>query len=42
MPAQAGATVLGALVLELPALGGRKRSEAVAHAVHALIAFEGD
>jgi adenine phosphoribosyltransferase len=40
---QAGATVAGAcFVIELPALGGRERLEAMGHPVHALITFEGD
>jgi adenine phosphoribosyltransferase len=40
---QAGAEVVGAaFVIELPALGGRKRLEAMGRRVHALVAFEGE
>jgi len=39
---QAGADVLGAsFVIDLPALGGRKRLEAMGYPVHSLIAFDG-
>jgi adenine phosphoribosyltransferase len=39
---QAGAKVLGAaFVIDLPALGGRRKLEALGHRVHALVAFEG-
>ena len=39
---QAGAEVLGAsFVIDLPALGGRKRLEAMGYPVHSLIAFDG-
>jgi adenine phosphoribosyltransferase len=40
---QAGAEVLGtSFVIELPALGGRKRLEAMGQEVHSLVMFEGD
>jgi len=40
---QAGAEVLGAsFVIDLPALGGRRRLEALGYTVHSLMAFEGD
>jgi len=39
---QAGATLAGsAFIIELPALGGRKKLEALGQPVHALIAFDG-
>ncbi len=40
---QAGAKVVGAgFVIDLPALGGRRRLEAMGHSVHSLIAFDGE
>jgi adenine phosphoribosyltransferase len=40
---RAGAKVLGAaFVIDLPALGGRRKLEALGHSVHALVAFEGE
>ena len=40
---QVGGTVIEAcFVIDLPDLGGRKRLEALGHATHALIAFEGE
>jgi adenine phosphoribosyltransferase len=40
---QAGGTVVEAsFIIELPALGGRKRLEALGQTVHSLISFEGD
>ena len=40
---QAGGKVVEAsFIIELPALGGRKRLEAMGQTVHALITFEGD
>lgn len=37
-----GAVVEACFVIDLPDLGGRKRLEAAGHAVHALMAFEGE